>query len=264
MAGLDVVPHTVGRWLPVAHAGGVKAPATVFEEIFVVFLALGTAVGVVVVSYTVYNAYKYRDGAGGGVDADVERPEMGELPRGGGGGKKLFVSFFISAAIVLGLILWTYTTLLYIENGPSSSQQAQSQAIAAASTQDADTQVTQPGELDPIVVDVVGHRFSWEFVYPNGNSETGTLRVPEDRLIRLNVTSADVFHNIGVPELRVKADAVPGQQTQAWFVAHETGTHEAKCYELCGSGHSYMNATVRVVPQDDYDQWYANTTGDSA
>jgi len=59
--------------------------------------------------------------------------------------------------------------------------------------------------------------------------------VPQNRLIQLNVTSADVFHNIGSPELRFKADAVPGQETDAWFVA-QTGTYQANCYELCGSG----------------------------
>lgn len=248
------------KHLPVAHAGGVRAPADVFNDIFVVFLGLGTLVGVVVIGYTLYNAYKYRDGDGAGVDADVERPEMGELPTGGGGGKKLFLSLTLSAIIVVGLILWTYVSLLYIETGPSS-QQAQQQALDNAGIAQAGQaqQVNQTGELNPITIDVIGHRFSWEFVYPNGHSMTGEMRVPKNRLIRLNVTSADVFHNIGVPELRVKADAVPGQQTHAWFVAKQTGTHEAQCYELCGSGHSYMTAEVRVVTQNGYDQWYNRT-----
>jgi cytochrome c oxidase subunit 2 len=234
---------------PVAHAGGLKAPAAVFNEIFRVFLGLGTLVGVVVVSYTLYNAYKYRDD--GEETDEAERPEMGELPTGGGGGKKLALSFTLSAAIVIGLIIWTYMTLLYIETAPSSDQ-AQQQALAQ----------NQPGDLDdldPITVDVIGHRFSWEFIYPNGASTTGTMRVPKNRVIRLNVTSADVFHNIGVPELRVKADAVPGQQTSAWFVGKEVGTYEAQCYELCGSGHSYMTADVEVLTQSAYADWY-NTT----
>ena len=260
--------------LPVAHAGGVRAPADVFNDIFTIFLGLGTLVGAVVIGYTLYNAYRYRDGDGAGVDADVERPQMGELPTGGGGGKKLFVSLTLSAVIVVGLILWTYVSLLYIETGPSS-QDAQRQALAGvASAQTGGSNGTgaanATNRLNPITVDVVGHRFSWQFVYPNGHSTVGELRVPRNRLIRLNVTSADVFHNIGVPELRVKADAVPGQQTSAWFVAKRTGTYEAQCYELCGSGHSYMTAEVRVVTQNGYDQWYDRTgssgdeTSDSA
>jgi len=265
MLGVHTVSSFILAWFPVAHAGDVRAPADVFNEIFTVFLVLGTAVGVVVVGYTLYNAYKYRDGAGDGVDADVERPQMGEIPTGGGGGKKLFLSLTISAIIVVGLILWTYVSLLYIETGPSS-QQAQQQAldnagIASASESDAaaQAQANQSGELNPITIDVVGHQFSWEFVYPNGHSTTGELRVPQNRLIELNVTSADVFHNIGSPELRFKADAVPGQETDAWFVAKQTGTYQANCYELCGSGHSYMTADIRVVTQNGYDQWYDRT-----
>ena len=263
MLSANAVLSIILARFPVAHAGGVRTPADVFNDIFTVFLGLGTLVGVVVVAYTLYNAYKYRDGDGAGVDADVERPEMGELPTGGGGGKKLFVSLTISAIIVVGLILWTYVALLYIETGPSS-QDAQQQALTdgggvaeAAQT----SQMNQSGQLDPITIDVVGHQFSWEFIYPNGHSSTGELRVPKNRLIRLNVTSADVFHNIGAPELRFKADAVPGQQTRTWFVAKQTGTYEAQCYELCGSGHSYMTADIRVVTQNGYDQWYNQTEG---
>lgn len=262
MLGVHAVLSLILMRIPVAHAGGVRAPADVFNDIFTVFLGLGTLVGVVVVGYTLYNAYKYRDGDGAGVDADVERPEMGELPTGGGGGKKLFLSLSISAIIVVGLILWTYVSLLYIESGPSS-QQAQQQALDNAGIASASQagQANQTGEINPITIDVVGMQFSWQFIYPNGHKTTGELRVPKNRLIRLNVTSADVFHNIGSPELRFKADAVPGQQTDAWFVAKQTGTYQANCYELCGSGHSYMSADIRVVTQNGYDQWYNQTEG---
>ena len=263
MLSIPAVLSSILTRFPVAHAGGVRAPADVFNDIFTVFLVLGTAVGVVVVGYTLYNAYKYRDGDGAGVDADVQRPEMGELPTGGGGGKKLFVSLTLSAIIVVGLILWTYVSLLYIETGPSS-QDAQRQALTDGGVAQASTmgQANQSGQLNPITIDVVGMQFSWQFIYPNGHTTTGELRVPKNRLIRLNVTSADVFHNIGAPELRFKADAVPGQQTKAWFVAKQTGTYDANCYELCGSGHSYMDADIRVMTQNGYDQWY-DRTGES-
>ncbi|WP_135305281.1 cytochrome c oxidase subunit II [Haloarcula amylovorans] len=217
------------------HGGSVRAPADVFNSIFEVFLLLGTAVGILVVSYTLYHAIKYRETAGDDPYAGkVERPQMGELPTGGSGGRKVFYSFGISAIIVVSLIAWTYTTLLYIENGPEGPQ------------------------IDAIEIDVEGFRFGWEFTYPNGH-QTNTLRVPQDRVVRLDVTSSDVFHNFGIPELRVKTDAVPGQTTQAWFTANRTGNYTAKCYELCGSGHSMMTAPVRVVSDEEYDAWYAST-----
>ncbi|MBX0322911.1 cytochrome c oxidase subunit II [Halomicroarcula sp. F13] len=230
-----LVPHAVVG-VPL-HGGDVRAPADVFNSIFEVFLVLGTAVGVLVVTYTLYHAIKYRETAGEDPYADkVERPSMGEMPTGGSGGRKVFYSFGISAIIVVSLIAWTYSSLAYVEDGP-----------------------TIEGEED-ITVQVEGFRFGWAFIYPNGH-ETSTLKVPRNRVVRLEVTSRDVFHNFGIPELRVKTDAIPGQTTDAWFTTSETGTYQAKCYELCGSGHSVMVSPVEVLPQDEYQSWYAGTNG---
>lgn len=213
--------------------------SAVFQQIYWVFLVLGTLVGVVVVAYMLYKAYKYRAAAWEG-DGDADRPQLGEIPSGSGGGRKLFLSFSLSAIIVISLITWTYFTLLYVEN-PEPVQ-----------------------GNEELTVKVVGHQFFWEFVYPNGESVKDTLRVPEDTRIRLVVTSADVFHNFGIPELRAKADAIPGETTETWFIAEETGEYQANCYELCGAGHSYMSATVKVMEEDEYQNWYEGTTNESA
>ncbi len=207
----------------------------VFENIYLVFLVLGTLVGVIVIGYMLWNAYKYRDT--GDEDPVEDRPELGELPTGGGKGRKLFLSFALSAIVVVSLVVWTYGTLLYVEN-------------AAAG----DTGVD--GE-EPLEVQVIGHQFFWEYKYPDGTT-TQTLYIPEDRTVKLQVTSADVWHNFGIPDFRVKSDAIPGQNTTTWFVAEETGNYTAKCYELCGSGHSYMNGKVVVMTQSEFQDWYAN------
>lgn len=211
--------------------------AVVFRQIYVVFLVLGTLVGIVVIAYMLIKAYRYRESANKG--ADMDRPELGELPTGSGGGRKLFLSFSLSAIIVVSLISWTYFTLLYVEN-PEPVQ-----------------------DEEPLEIKVIGHQFFWEFVYPNGESVRGELVVPEDRQVRLTVTSADVFHNFGIPELRAKTDAIPGQETSTWFVADERGTYQANCYELCGGGHSHMTGTVKVVSESKYEEWYDNMTNES-
>ncbi|WP_435114839.1 cytochrome c oxidase subunit II [Halolamina sp. C58] len=206
----------------------------VFSEIYWVFLVLGTLVGAVVIGYMLYNAYKYS--YEGGSD-EKDRPKLGEVPTGGGKGKKLFLSLSLSAIIVISLIAWTYGTLLFVEG--------------------------QTGEQG-VEVEVEGYQFGWNFHYLNddgsyaGVNTTNTLRVPVDRQVNLQVTSSDVFHNFGIPELRVKSDAIPGQTTDTWFEASDTGTYTANCYELCGQGHSYMTAEVIVMPQDEYQDWYAS------
>lgn len=234
MAGVEVVPSSMAT-VDVALQGSGEAfrsPADIFGEIFWAFVILGTAVGIVVIGYTIYNTYKYRDGAGKAADADVERPELGELPSGSGGGKKLALSFSLSAVIVIGLIIWTYSTLLYVEEPPDAE--------------------------DAMEIDVVGGQFSWQYHYPNGETST-TLHAPTDRLVWLNVTSRDVFHNYGIPELRTKTDAIPGQTSRTWFFANEPGNHTAICYELCGAGHSDMRGDVVIHDEGSFQEWYAGT-----
>ncbi|PSQ33695.1 cytochrome c oxidase subunit II [Halobacteriales archaeon SW_12_69_24] len=241
---MAVPPVGVAADVVLAGVGGIRAPAEVFQRIFLVFLGLGTLVGTVVISYTLYNAYKYRYREDADPRPDADRPELGEVPEGGGKGKKLFLSFGLSAVVVLSLVAWTYGALVMVEDG----------GVAQAE-----------GDVDSIDVRVEGYQFGWEFIYPNGHVEDsqagGKLYVPADTVVNLTVTSQDVHHNFGIPDLRIKSDAIPGQTTDAWFVAEETGTHTANCYELCGQGHSYMDAEVVVMEEAQFQDWYANTTG---
>jgi len=232
-----------GGNLEIAYAlaqAGARTPADVFERVYLVFLVLGTLVGVVVIAYTLSKAYRYRDDGKREDEAGdkVVRPMLGHLPAGSGGGKKLFVSFGISAVIVLSLIVWTYSALLFVDDTPDEVRE------------------------EAIEIDVVGEQFAWQYTYPNGHTTT-TLRIPKGQPIRLNVTSADVWHAYGITEFRVKADAIPGQYTTAWFTADQTGEFEAVCYELCGAGHSAMRGTVIVMEPDEYQDWYQDTMDDS-
>lgn len=215
----------------------------VFQQIYQVFLVLGTIVSIVVMGYMLLNAYRYRAGSEKAEKADVERPQLGEIPQGGGGGKKLFLSFSLSAVIVISLIVWTYGTLLYVEQNPP---------------------VEDPTRANTMVVEVTGVQFQWNFRYidvpghEDNLSVSNNLVVPKGAAVKLLVTSNDVFHNFGVPSLRVKADAIPAQTTETWFLADQTGRYPAHCYELCGVGHSYMDGNVTVVEQNTFDQWYTN------
>ncbi|WP_435160480.1 cytochrome c oxidase subunit II [Halorubrum sp. SY-15] len=226
-----------------------QAQAEVFEEIFFVFLSLGTLVGIVVVSYTLWNVYKYRDD-GSDPDEEFDAPVVGELPTGQGGpkAKKLFLSFGLSAVVVISLVVYAYGLLLYVEDGPDT------------------------GAEGDIEITVEGYQFGWEYIYPNGHSEMSELVVPADQRIDLTVTSRDVWHNFGSSELRIKSDAIPGEESETWFsVSSEEveaqggeATYMVECFELCGSGHSAMKGQITVLPQDEWEEWYANTGSDAA
>lgn len=102
---------------------------------------------------------------------------------------------------------------------------------------------------------VIGQSFSWLFYYPNGKETEDKIVVPVNKPVKLNITSSDVIHSLFIPAFRVKADAVNGIQTYAWFLPEKEGEYFFQCTEFCGTGHADMTGVVRVVSQDEYDEW---------
>ncbi|MEZ4386030.1 MAG: cytochrome c oxidase subunit II [Candidatus Krumholzibacteriia bacterium] len=103
-------------------------------------------------------------------------------------------------------------------------------------------------------IQVTGQKWQWFFTYPNG-FVTSELHVPEDRPVKLTMTSEDVIHSLWIPAFRVKKDVVPGRYNHTWFEATEPGTYPLLCTEYCGSGHSDMLTVVTVHPSGTFDQW---------
>lgn len=101
---------------------------------------------------------------------------------------------------------------------------------------------------------VTAQKWNWQFTYPNG-VVTNELVVPEDRPVKLVMSSRDVLHSVFIPEFRVKQDVIPRQYTTLWFTATEPGETVLLCTEYCGLQHSEMLSRVRVLAQDDFGRW---------
>ena len=231
----------------------------IFNALYWMFLILGTIVGTVVIAYILYNAYKYRedgptpegryDVEATDEDEGVARPQLGEIPTGVGkaGGKKLFLSFAISAVLVVTLVTFSYWGLLLVEGTPSED------------------------DVDALEISVDANSFNYQYEYPSGyeTSAGDPLVVPEDRVIWLNVTACapgecvqdgqtEVWHTWSSPDLQASTDAIPGQFTETWFTA-EAGEYRVECRELCGAGHSSMNFDdgdgVVVKEEADFREW---------
>jgi cytochrome c oxidase subunit 2 len=114
---------------------------------------------------------------------------------------------------------------------------------------------------DAMRVRVTARMWSWVFTYENGK-RASTLRVPVDRPVRLDMTSADVIHSFFVPAFRIKMDTVPGMETYAWFQAAREGSYDILCAEYCGLRHANMLSTVDVMSGQDFTAWYENATAD--
>ncbi|MBB98540.1 MAG: cytochrome c oxidase subunit II [Rhodobacteraceae bacterium] len=79
--------------------------------------------------------------------------------------------------------------------------------------------------------------------------------VPVNKVVRLQVTAADVLHSFAMPAFGVKMDAVPGRLNETWFKAEKTGIYYGQCSELCGKDHAFMPIAIRVVEEEQYQAW---------
>jgi cytochrome c oxidase subunit 2 len=206
----------------------VATTVDIFTSLWSIFSTLGVLVGVVVMSYMVYLIVKNRAKPEKPEPEDTPRP--GELPREQKGAKKLLISVVLSASIVITLISLTFIALDNLDRPPA----------------------------DALEVKVVAFQWGWKFIYPNGYESVGELRIPRGTAVKLYVTSQDVFHNIGIIDLRLKVDAIPGKTNIGWTRVYETGVYDIRCFELCGDGHGVMIGKLIVMDPGEFNSWYSS------
>jgi cytochrome c oxidase subunit 2 len=79
--------------------------------------------------------------------------------------------------------------------------------------------------------------------------------VPVNKVVKVLITANDVLHAWALPSFGVKRDAVPGRINETWFKAEKVGTYYGQCSELCGIKHAFMPIAVRVVSNEEYEEW---------
>jgi len=155
-----------------------------------------------------------------------------------------------------------------------------------------------PPESEALVVQVTAEQFAWNVRYagsdgvfgrtdiklldlqtnplgidrsdPAAKDDVTTLNqlyLPANRQIIVKLRSKDVIHSFGVPEFRVKQDAIPGFTIPIWFVPTittaemrtQTGNpefqYEIACAQLCGLGHYRMRGFVTVLGTEEFQTW---------
>ena len=123
-----------------------------------------------------------------------------------------------------------------------------------------------------LTIKATGKQWYWSYAYPdNGKFEFDSLMaqdkqprllgvdnemvVPVNKVIRVQVTGADVIHAFALPAFGVKIDSVPGRLNESWFKATKTGVFYGQCSELCGKDHAFMPIAVRVVNDQEFAAW---------
>jgi cytochrome c oxidase subunit 2 len=131
-----------------------------------------------------------------------------------------------------------------------------------------------------LTIKAIGYQWYWGYEYPdNGNfayeafmvqsaeeleedkpykrmltTDTKVV-VPVNKIIRMQVTAADVLHSWAVPAFGVKTDAVPGRLNETWFKADKIGIYYGMCSELCGVNHQSMPIEIHVVTEEEFEVW---------
>jgi cytochrome c oxidase subunit 2 len=98
-------------------------------------------------------------------------------------------------------------------------------------------------------------KWSWEFEYPSGDRVASELTLEKGRPYKMIISSEDVLHSFYIPEFRMKRDAVPGQYSFIQFTPTVSGDAHVFCAEYCGTSHSGMLASVKVLETDKYKEW---------
>ena len=146
-----------------------------------------------------------------------------------------------------------------------------------------------PSASEALLVQVTGEQFAWNVHYagpdgvfgrtdiklldaqenplgldrsdPAAKDDITTLNqlyLPVNKPIIVRLRSKDVIHSFGVPEFRVKQDAIPGMQVPVHFTpvkASGAETWEIACAQLCGLGHYRMKGQYQVHTKADFDKW---------
>ena len=79
--------------------------------------------------------------------------------------------------------------------------------------------------------------------------------IPTGKKVRFLITANDVIHSWWMPAFAIKQDAIPGFVNTAWTKVDVPGIYRGKCTELCGKNHGFMPIVVKVVEQDEYEEW---------
>ena len=130
-----------------------------------------------------------------------------------------------------------------------------------------------------VLIKVIGHAWYWSYEYPPDQGDfkfdvnilegadqvksgqprqlatDGEMVVPINKIVKIQVTSADVMHSWAMPSFGFKIDAIPGRLNQFWFKADREGLYYGQCSELCGQRHAFMPISVRVVSDEAYASW---------
>lgn len=205
------------NWFPAHGSTQISRTSTLYD----VLLIASVPMFVIVETVVVFSVWKFRMRPG---------EEMKDGPPIHGSTRLEVVWTVIPALLMFGLAGYAYTVL----------------------------RANEANKRDSMTVQVTARQFAFQFTYPHQAGKTVVspiLYLPKGKPIIFRLHSLDVVHSFFVPNFAEKLDAVPGITTTLRVTPNRIGTYPAECTELCGPGHSFMRAQVRVVTPSAFQTW---------
>ena len=81
------------------------------------------------------------------------------------------------------------------------------------------------------------------------------MNLPVGKPVVIFLSSKDVIHSFGLPQMGVKQDAIPGIVQPVWFTPTKVGQWDIACSQLRGLGHFRMKGVYAIQTQEAYDAW---------
>ena len=185
---------------------------------------------------------------------------------------------------------------------------------------------TLPGDDDVHQIRVIAQQFAWNIHYPGFDGKFGKtninlvdeesnpigldrsssfgaddivtinqMHLPVNRQVLIHLSSKDVIHSFGIPEMRIKQDAIPGMTIPFFFTPTMTSSeflnkiknterfnpksnygfdketwenlndkskneyrgYQIACAQLCGNSHYKMRGFVTIDTNAEYNAWLA-------
>jgi cytochrome c oxidase subunit 2 len=73
------------------------------------------------------------------------------------------------------------------------------------------------------------------------------ILLKQGQAVVLEFTAIDFTHGFSVPDLKIRADLMPGQVTRVKLNTDTAGDFDFLCDNFCGSGHETMNGKISII-----------------
>lgn len=117
-------------------------------------------------------------------------------------------------------------------------------------------EIAEDEQDDVLTVRVTGYQWWWRFDYPQlGITTANEIILPKNKVVKLELRSADVIHSFWLPKIAGKTDMIPGRANWMWLQADEAGHYYGQCAEFCGESHAYMLFRADVLEDKAFKDW---------